>query len=1078
MKIADKYIFRQLCVGFLLVLVSLTLLVWLTQSLRMIDMVVSKGASVWVFLQLTLLVLPNFLQILMPLALFAVILFVFVRMQSDKELMVLKAVGMSSAQLMRPVMYLTGILVGLGYLLSFWIIPDSTNAMREMKWKIQNNLSSVLLQEGQFNTFKRGMMIYVKERLPNGGVKGILAYEIKDGKKTALIADEGTIYQTSEGFDILFGQGARQEYIPQTNQFSVLKFDKYTVSINEHMKSESIRIQKVNELPFLTLLETSREKAPSEGMWRKYKVEAVKRLTYPLYNLVFALLALVGVLTGFYDRRGQSWQINTVVGVALLIQTLSLAFENLAGKHLWAISLMLANIVVPLLFMRKIFRKDLGKRLGKFLFLAGVSLSVSAHAFVDIDASAFDKKSPIDFSSDKVSYNLHNKTMTATGDVQLNQNGTVFKTQKILYNQEQDMIHIPGSATMILPDGNQSSLVDVRIYPQKDEVITGKTRADFIDGSTLMAEQVVRQGKEKSNTLKDAYYTPCEICENKAPLWQLHARTVEQDEQSHLLRFWNSFFEVKNVPIFYFPYFQIPDFTIKRKTGFLLPGFGSDSTIKTYIKIPYFIDLAPNQNLTLTPIISLSQNPMGIVDYRGLFTQGEFNFQGSLTKDDAGKSQGHVKTNFIYDISDEWRLSGEFSRTITDTYFRRYSVIEMDETQSFLTSDLKAEYYGNQLQGISHFYHFQSLQDGMNSKTIPLILPTFQANYHSKAFTEQGGHLYTQVSGAFINDRTHFKSNRMTWQQGVILPHKTNFGLVMNLEGMIRFDGYSIDSGQNLTHTLNVPNDSYWMGRAFPRATLKMSYPMAQYSDSMTQILEPIVMLVGAPNGENSDKIPNVDSTVFDFNDVNLFSSNRYAGYDRVESGSRLNYGVQWSLYPKNDLPSVQFLFGQSYRLRHEDELTETMGYHHNLSSYVGRIKVDYKFITMMYRFRLMQENFKAQKNDFVFEIGRGPLRLGMDYLYQDGYKLGTKMFNKQEEITLYGRSKLTQNWSLEGRYRYNFLKTERGPLEASAVLRYDNDCAAVEFEGRKSYTKGRDYKGNSSVSVRLYLKTLGGIGQ
>ena len=82
-----------------------------------------------------------------------------------------------------------------------------------------------------------------------------------------------------------------------------------------------------------------------------------------------------------------------------------------------------------------------------------------------------------------------------------------------------------------------------------------------------------------------------------------------------------------------------------------------------------------------------------------------------------------------------------------------------------------------------------------------------------------------------------------------------------------------------------------------------------------------------------------------------------------------MNYGVQWSLYPKKDGPSVQFLFGQTYRLREEAELTDTMGYHHNLSSYVGRIKVDYKFMHMMYRFRLEEETFSPQKNDIVFEV-------------------------------------------------------------------------------------------------------------
>ena len=121
MQIVDKYILRQLVVGFTLILVSLTILIWLTQSLKMIDMIVTKGVSVGIFLEMTILVLPNFLQILMPLALFAVTLFTFIRMQSDKELMVLKAVGMSGKQLMKPVLMMAGVLTVVGYILSFVI---------------------------------------------------------------------------------------------------------------------------------------------------------------------------------------------------------------------------------------------------------------------------------------------------------------------------------------------------------------------------------------------------------------------------------------------------------------------------------------------------------------------------------------------------------------------------------------------------------------------------------------------------------------------------------------------------------------------------------------------------------------------------------------------------------------------------------------------------------------------------------------------------------------------------------------------------------------------------------------------
>ena len=115
MKIIDRYTLRQIVVGFVLVLTTMTALVWLTQSLRMIDMIVTKGVSAGIFLELTVLVLPNFLQILSPLGLFAVALFTLIRMQADKELMVMQAVGMNAQDIMRPIFKCGIVLMILGY---------------------------------------------------------------------------------------------------------------------------------------------------------------------------------------------------------------------------------------------------------------------------------------------------------------------------------------------------------------------------------------------------------------------------------------------------------------------------------------------------------------------------------------------------------------------------------------------------------------------------------------------------------------------------------------------------------------------------------------------------------------------------------------------------------------------------------------------------------------------------------------------------------------------------------------------------------------------------------------------------
>ena len=171
----------------------------------------------------------------------------------------------------------------------------------------------------------------------------------------------------------------------------------------------------------------------------------------------------------------------------------------------------------------------------------------------------------------------------------------------------------------------------------------------------------------------------------------------------------------------------------------------------------------------------------------------------------------------------------------------------------------------------------------------------------------------------------------------------------------------------------------------------------------------------------------------------------------------------------------MQALFGQTYVLRDENELRDVMGYKNHLSNYVGRIRLEHEWATLTYRFRLDQDDWKAKKHDLNLEVGTNPLRLGVNYLFQNAYQLGQQFFDEKKEVTFYGRSQLTKNFSAEARYRYNLKKEHKGPLESEAILRYDNECTTFEVGLSKSFTADRNYRGDTSVNFRLYLKTLGG---
>ncbi|MBR5130058.1 MAG: LPS export ABC transporter permease LptF [Alphaproteobacteria bacterium] len=1076
MKILNKYILKQLFVGFTLVLVSMTTLVWLTQSLKMIDMIVTKGVSVGVFLKMTLLVLPNFIQILSPLALFAVTLFVYTRMQADKELMVMKAVGMSNAQIMCAPLIFAGILTILGYIFSLFVVPYANTQMREMKWQIKNNLSHVMLQEGQFNSFKN-LTVYIRERLADGVLKGIIVYDIKNNQRPAsLIAEQGVVFQGENETQVRFEKGMRQELDRKTQQFSVLKFDTYTMSLGDS-SSKSTRTNDVREYSLTHLLKANKNEAGSDSRYRKFKVEAMKRLLQPIYNISFVFLAMFGVLAGYYNRRGQVGQINMVVFSTLIVQSLALAFENMAAKNLWLMPLMVLNVVVPIVVIYLILLKDKKLRVG-FLKIGSFigALLISSGVMATPVEFNVDKDAPVNFEADAIEYNKNKNEMTAIGNVVIEQNGTVLKTDKVVFNRAKGRSYIPGDIVMTSPDGTITTAKNVELSDGLKNAVSQQISIQIIDGTYVAADSMKRTQNGTLLYLRQLTYTPCERCQGKAPLWQLRANRMKHDVPNKTLSFIHSFLEVKDIPIFYFPYLQTPDFTVKRKTGLLSPSLRHSSTMGNGIELPFFINVADNQNLLVSPTISVSHMPLIIADYQGFFKRGTVNLQLSGTKDDDDKRdyQGHVRASFEYDVDDKWRLSGNLFRTSSDTYFRKYKIPNTDDNQSFLTSHIAAERFGTRnyinLSGLS----FQSLRAGVNSRNQPIVIPRLQMNYQTTPLMKNGIYAFTEVNSAIIHNRERFKSDRLSLTQGFRMPYISSYGAVYDVIGTVRFDGYSVDTGK-YAFGVHTPDDTYTTGRVYPNLSVEASYPMSMVTKNTTQVFKPIVMGVVSPNRDaNASKIPDMDSLVFDFDDTNLFSRNRYTGYDRVETGARLNYGAEWTVYTNRNA-AFAMMFGQSYRFKRDEIMGKLMGEDKNFSDYVGRMSIDYDNISLAYRFRLDENKFTPKKNEITLVGGGEPLRLGVDYVYLKDTWIGNNFYPSREEILLFGSSRLSRQWSLSGLYRYDLAK-EGGPVEASAILRYDNECLAVIFDLSKEFTEDRDYTGETSFMVKFELKTLGGI--
>lgn len=335
MSALSRYVFRQLFVGTLFVAAGLACALWLSQSLRYIDMIVNQGLSALAFLRLTALLLPNVFVFILPIAIFAVVLFTYNKLNTDRELVVMRAAGLSDLQLARPVLALALAATALAYLLTTWVTPESARGFREMRWESYNEVSGIIVREGMFNEVAEGLTVYVRERDARGTVHGLLVHDKRDPQRPVTMwAESGSITLGEQGPHVVMENGTRQEIERGTGKLSVLEFDRYTLDLVQPRATGRSGRGKPREWTMTELFELEREDVSRER-YIDAKTEMHQRLTLPLYNLVMALLPLACLFTGSFSRRGQMARILLAIALAIgglgsALGTTSLTLDGLS----------------------------------------------------------------------------------------------------------------------------------------------------------------------------------------------------------------------------------------------------------------------------------------------------------------------------------------------------------------------------------------------------------------------------------------------------------------------------------------------------------------------------------------------------------------------------------------------------------------------------------------------------------------------------------------------------------------------------------------------------------------------------
>ncbi|MDF1791090.1 MAG: LPS export ABC transporter permease LptF [Thalassobaculaceae bacterium] len=341
------YLVRQIVTAMIFIVVSLTCVIWLSQSLRFVDLIVNRGLPIHTFIILTVMLMPTWLSIVLPIASFASVLFVYNKMTADREMVVMSAAGLSPLRLAQPALIVAVGTTMLCFLMTTYLMPMSYRGFKELQWQIRHNFENLILREGEFRTLGDNLTVYVRTREDEGTLLGIVVHDQRnEAKPVTLVAERGALVSTPKGPRVVMAHGSRQERDVETGRVNILYFDRYTIDLGTGEQQEQRNVRDANELFVHELLNPGANESAG-GNVNELIAEGHQRLTSPLLALSLTAIALAVLLSGEFSRRGQALRIIVAVLLAGGAEAAGLGTKYLAAKSPPLIAAMWLAVLIP-----------------------------------------------------------------------------------------------------------------------------------------------------------------------------------------------------------------------------------------------------------------------------------------------------------------------------------------------------------------------------------------------------------------------------------------------------------------------------------------------------------------------------------------------------------------------------------------------------------------------------------------------------------------------------------------------------------------------------------------------------------
>jgi LPS-assembly protein len=711
----------------------------------------------------------------------------------------------------------------------------------------------------------------------------------------------------------------------------------------------------------------------------------------------------------------------------------------------------------------------------------------------------------------EVDYDYNNSRVSAVGNVQLFYNGTSVEADKVIYDQKTKRLHAEGNIRMTDVDGKITYANILDLSDDYRDGFVDSLRVDTADATRMAATRADRSSGNYT-VFENGVYTACAPCKDdpkKPPLWQVKGMRIIHDQLDKMLYFENAQLEFFGVPLAYIPYFSVPDPTVKRKSGFLMPSYSTNSTYGFGIEVPYYWAIAPDYDATFNPRFMTEQGVLFQGEFRQRLLDGAYQIRaygidqldpGAFAGQPGDKQfRGGIETKGEFALNDKWVWGWEGVALSDYMLLSDYRLsIYKDAFNSFLAlpTEAPSQIY---LTGVGNRSYFDArtiyyLSLSGNQSQVPVVWPvidysnvinhpilggevSYKTNFTNLTRTDavfdpitaaaaaNGSCILNSADPALSINRqncllrgmpgtyTRF-SGEASWRRSFT----DSAGEIWTPFASLRADAINADISNQPGVSSFLPVGETQALRVMPTVGLEYRYPFINVQPWGSTTIEPIAQVIIRPNESYAGKLPNEDAQSMTFDTSNLFSVDKFSGYDRVEGGGRANAGVQATTQFDRG-GSITAVFGQSYQLFGLNsfavqDVTNTAvdsGLQTPKSDYVASLSYSpNRTYTLATRARFDQATGNVQR--FEAEARANFDRWSVSVLYGDyAAQPDIGYLTRRDGILVSGSVKLATNWVATGAARWDLVANQINQYVVGAG--YVDDCFVLAANYVTSYS-------------------------